>query len=74
MKEKFPGINRDPGSMVVISRSTEEAFGGRSDARRQLQLLREQLRVEEILTYDDLLNRARAALTRLSGLPFGTST
>jgi Domain of unknown function (DUF4263) len=74
VKETFPGINRDPGSMVVISRSTQAAFGGRSEVRRQLQLLREQLRVEEILTYDDLLNRARAALARLSGLPFPTST
>lgn len=74
VKTTFPGINRDPGSMVVISRSTEAAFGDRSDVRRQLQLLREQLRVDEILTYDDLLNRARAALARLSGLPPGKST
>ena len=72
VKERFPGINRDPGSMIVISRLTEKAFGGRRDLHRQLQLLREQLRVDEVLTYDDLLNRARAALARLSGLPPGT--
>jgi hypothetical protein len=68
LKEVFPGINRDPALIVVISRSTEASFGGRGDTHRQLQLLREQLGVDELLTYDDLLDRARAALARLSGL------
>ena len=69
LKDRFPGINRSPATMVVISRSREASFGGRQNVRRQIQLLREQLGVDELLTYDELLERARTALVRLSGLP-----
>jgi hypothetical protein len=68
LREPFPGINRDPQTMIIISRSTETSLPGRADVRRHMQLLREQLRADEILTYDDLLQRARTALARLEGL------
>jgi hypothetical protein len=53
--------------------SDGRSFGGRADARRQLQLLQEQYGVDELLTYDDLLLQAKEALARLSGLADASS-
>jgi antiviral defense system Shedu protein SduA len=68
LKGAYPGINRACSTTVIVSRATEESFGGRSDVRRQLQLLQQQHGVDELLTYDDLLVQAKEALARLSGL------
>lgn len=69
LKDDYPGINRRCTTTVIISRAREASFGGRSNIRRQLQLLQEQHSgVDELITYDDLLDQAKAALSRLSGI------
>jgi Domain of unknown function (DUF4263) len=73
LKEKYPGINRNCSTRIVISRAREDRFGGRSNVRRQLQLLQQQHSgVDELITYDDLLDRAKAALAQLSAIPSAT--
>jgi Domain of unknown function (DUF4263) len=64
LKNELPGIQSDCPGRSVISRVTQEDYG--RDLRRQLGLARQQLRVDEIFTYDDLVERARQALNRLS--------
>jgi hypothetical protein len=69
LKDRYPGINRACTTTVVISRAREESFGGRSNLRRQLQLLQQQHSgIDELITYDDLLAQAKAALSHLSGI------
>jgi hypothetical protein len=68
IKDRFPRIHRSTTSTMIISRATEESFGGRSNIRRQLLLLEGQLGVEELLTYDDLLSQAKVALQQLAGI------
>jgi hypothetical protein len=68
LRDQFPGINRDPEMVVIISRSRQENFGGRADVSRHMQLLREQFKGIDLMTYDDLMTQARAARDRLAGV------
>jgi hypothetical protein len=68
LKDKFPGIAVNQTSMVVISRSTQSSFGNGRDMRSYMELVRNTLKVDEVLTYDDLLGRARQAYAMLSTL------
>jgi hypothetical protein len=70
LKSTYPGISVNCASMVVISRSSERSFGSGRDIRRYLELLKGQLKVDEILVYDDLLDRAKRTLVRLASLEF----
>jgi hypothetical protein len=66
IKAKFPGISLNPGAMLVISRSTTKSFGVGRRMDDYKGLLRAYLPNTEILTYDDLLDRATRAYVRLS--------
>lgn len=68
IKEEFPGISLDYRTMIVISRATEECVGRGRKVRDYLEIVKKQLSVDEIFTYDDLLQRAVSAYDRLSAL------
>jgi hypothetical protein len=68
IKTRFPGIAGSYSSMIVISRDTERSFGAAADKNRYIAILRQQVRVEEVLTYDDLVSRARRAIVQLTAL------
>jgi len=68
IKDKYPGIQSKCKSMIVMSRSTQKAFGGLQDQKAYTELLMEQYNVNEVLTYDDILERASFAYYQLTGL------
>jgi len=67
VKDRYPGISSRPWTQVVIGRAHLPQLGG-VDVDRYLAVVREQLAVDEVITYDDLLQRARGAYTRLAAL------
>jgi hypothetical protein len=67
IKHRFPGITGACAGLIVISRDREKAFGP-AGKERYLAILRNQLRVDEIFTYDDLVHRAREVVRQLRSL------
>ncbi|MFQ6018850.1 MAG: Shedu anti-phage system protein SduA domain-containing protein [Kiloniellaceae bacterium] len=65
---EFPGIAVDNRTMILISRSREESVGHGRRVDEYLELVKNQLAVDEVLTYDYLLQRAEAAYARLAAL------
>ena len=55
-------------TMVIISRTTQAYLGSSDDVHAYLSLVRQQLDVNEIFTYDDLITRAKTALVQLASL------
>ena len=51
-----------------MSRSTQSSFQGITDMNRYKELIIQQYSIDEMLTYDDLFERASAAYTILTGL------
>jgi hypothetical protein len=70
LKERYPGISISCSTTLVISRASERSFGSGHDIRRYLVLIKSQLKADEILLYDDLLDRAKQTYVRLSNLEF----
>ena len=68
IRDKYPGIQSKCKSMIIMSRSTQKAFGGLQDQKAYAELLMEQYNVDEVLTYDDILERASFAYYQLTGL------
>ena len=68
IRDKYPGIQSKCKSMIIISRSTQKAFGGLKDQKAYTELLMEQYNVDEVMTYDDILERASFAYYQLTGL------
>jgi hypothetical protein len=68
IKNDFPGISVDCSSQIVISRKTEESIGSGRSIEEYLDILKNQYAVDEVFTYDDLLDRAKAAYEKLSSL------
>jgi hypothetical protein len=66
LRDRYPGIASSPRTEVIISRSAIE-HSGVGDVDRYLGLIREQLAVDDVITYDILLQRAQEAYARLSG-------
>jgi len=54
--------------MIIMSRSRQKQFGGLEDQKQYAELIHEQLNVDEVLTYDDLLEKASFAYFQLTGL------
>jgi hypothetical protein len=52
----------------VISRATEKSVGPGRGVQEYLELVKNQLKVDEVFTYDDLAMRATSAYARLSAL------
>lgn len=63
IRDVFPGISTHR-TTIIISRATEQAVAGK-DLREWLGVARAQLRVDDILVYDDVLRRAQSAYDRL---------
>jgi hypothetical protein len=63
IRDKFPGVPNHR-TTIIISRATESSFAG-SNFREYLDVARSQLRVDDILLYDDVLRRAQTAYDRL---------
>ena len=68
IREEFPGISLDHRTMIVISRATEKSVGPGRGVQEYLELVKNQLKVDEVFTYDDLAMRATSAYARLSAL------
>ena len=68
IKGKYPGIQSKCKSMIVMSRSRRKEFGGLGDQKQYIELIMEQFKVDEVLTYDDLFERACHAYDQLTGL------
>jgi hypothetical protein len=68
IKDKYPGIQSKCRSMIIMSRSSQKSFGGLPDQKAYTELLMEQYNVDEVLTYDDLYERACIAYHQLTGL------
>jgi hypothetical protein len=68
LRRRFPGISVNHSTLLVISRTTERSFGSERKVGKYMELVKEQFDVDEVVTYDDLLSRARSAYIRLSSL------
>lgn len=68
LKDRYPGIQSKCKSMIVMSRSRQKQFGGLENQKQYAELIHEQLNVDEVITYDDLLERASFAYFQLTGL------
>lgn len=68
IRAKYPGISTACEATIVISRSNAAAFGDGRDMSKYQEVLRTQYPEIDILTYDDLLERARTAYTQLASL------
>ncbi|MFM5379123.1 Shedu anti-phage system protein SduA domain-containing protein [Aeromonas dhakensis] len=68
IKNKYPGIHTKCRKCVIMSRSSQSSFKGVSDMGRYKEIIMSQYAIDEILTYDDLFERACSAYTILTGL------
>jgi hypothetical protein len=68
LRGKYPGISAGYSSMIVISRTEQRAFPDEISKHRYFDLMRQQLAVDEILTYDDLVTKAKTAISQLEAL------
>lgn len=68
LKVRYPGIHTKYKTSIIMSRSTQSSFAGIVDMNRYKELIIQQYSVDEMLTYDDLFERACAAYTTLTGL------
>jgi hypothetical protein len=66
IKDKYPGIATRTGAMIILSRNTEKSFGGKQNIQDYKGLLRLHHPNIEVLTYDDLLDRARYAYGQIT--------
>ncbi|OGA17776.1 MAG: hypothetical protein A3I63_09920 [Betaproteobacteria bacterium RIFCSPLOWO2_02_FULL_66_14] len=68
LKERFPGISAKHPATVVISRTTERSYPSESDLQQYKDLLLHHYENIDVLTYDDLLVRAKEAHARLAAI------
>jgi hypothetical protein len=70
IRAEYPGISTACDATIVISRSNAVAFGHGRDISKYQELLRVQYPGIDILTYDDLVERARTAYILIASLGF----
>lgn len=68
IKSKYQGIHTKCEFSVIISRSKKSSFKNIDDINNYKGLMLQQYAVDEILTYDDLFEKACAAYITLTGL------
>lgn len=68
IKNRYPGIHTKYKTSLIMSRSTQSSFKGIDDMNRYKELIIQQYSLDEMLTYDDLFERACTAYTVLTGL------
>ncbi|MFJ2929482.1 Shedu anti-phage system protein SduA domain-containing protein [Streptomyces massasporeus] len=67
LKKTYPNIAGNISTAIVISRSHQKQFGT-AGTSRYISVARQQLSVDEILTWDDLLERAKTMVRQLTSL------
>jgi hypothetical protein len=68
IKGRYPGINASLSTMIVMGRSDTSRFDNPTAFRDYLDLLKTTANVDDILTYEDLLERAEMAYARMLAL------
>lgn len=68
IRSEYPGIHTKYQTCVVISRSRQNSFKDTLEMNRYKELLLLHYSIHEMLTYDDLFERACSAYTLLTGL------
>lgn len=68
IRSRYPGIPGGYTTALIIGRETARPIGDTEDPHRHIALVRKQLSVDEVLTYDDLIHKARAAIAQLQAL------
>jgi hypothetical protein len=68
LKMRYPGIHTKYKTSIIMSRSNQSNFKGIADMQRYKELIIQQYSIDEMLTYDDLFERACAAYVTLTGL------
>jgi len=68
LRSRYPNIQARCKTAIIMSRTTQQAFGGIQDVRAYVGLIEGQYKIDEFLTYDDLLERALTAYALLTGL------
>lgn len=68
ISDRYPGIASKHTTCVIMSRSTEKSFGAYVDMKSYMELIQETYSVDEVFTYDDLLERAKAVYAKLGSL------
>jgi len=64
----YPGINASCSTMIVMSRKGRGNFPDEAALRDYLDLLKSTVNVDDVLTYEDLLERARVAYSQMLAL------
>jgi hypothetical protein len=72
IQNDFPGIAGSYKTMVIISRTSQRYLDSTANIHEYLSLVRQQLAVNDILTYDDLITHAKTAFVQIAGLAQGT--
>jgi hypothetical protein len=68
IKDQFPDISNTSPGMIIISRTTSESYGLGRNIEEYRSLLRNLYPNIEVLSYDDLVMKAKQAYIRLSSL------
>ena len=68
IKDRFPGIATKHKTAVIMSRSNQQSFASHEDMNSYIELMLEMSNVDEIWTYDQLLERAREVHNKLVSL------
>jgi hypothetical protein len=68
IRTRYPGIHIKCRASLIMSRSTQSSFNNVEDINRYKEMIIQQFKIDEFLTYDDLFDRACTAYTVLTGL------
>ena len=68
IKDRYPGIATKHTTAVIMSRSTQQSFASYEDMDSYIELMLETSKVDEIWTYDQLLERAKEVHNKLASL------
>lgn len=68
IKDSYPGIATKHTTAVIMSRSNEESFASHDDMISYIEMMLETSKVDEIWTYDQLLDRAKEVHGKLASL------
>ena len=71
LKAEYPGISVRQSATIVIGRSSPASVGQGRTLQQYKELLASQYQTVDILTYDELLDRARQAYARITALAVG---
>lgn len=69
LQNRFPGIESNYKTALIMSRASIKAFGGGSP-KSYMALLRQEVTADNLLTYDDLVMTAKLTYQKLLGPSF----